>query len=104
MIFLETSVFTRRIQLCMDDSSYAEFQDFLVQNPEAGSVIPGSGGIRKIRWAGSGRGKRGGTRILYYLWTNDRILMIFAYLKNETENITPSQLRQLRRMVEENLK
>ena len=88
----------------MDDSSYAEFQDFLVQNPEAGSVIPGSGGIRKIRWAGSGRGKRGGTRILYYLWTNDRILMIFAYLKNETENITPSQLRQLRRMVEENLK
>ena len=88
----------------MDDSSYADLQGFLANNPEAGSVIPGSGGIRKIRWTGSGRGKRGGSRILYYLWTDERILMLFAYLKNELENLTPDQLRQLKAAVSENLK
>ena len=88
----------------MDDSSYADLQGFLANNPEAGSVIPGSGGIRKIRWTGSGRGKRGGSRILYYLWTEERILMLFAYLKNEIENLTPDQLRQLKAAVSENLK
>jgi mRNA-degrading endonuclease RelE of RelBE toxin-antitoxin system len=88
----------------MDDSSYADLQGFLANNPEAGSVIPGSGGIRKIRWTGSGRGKRGGSRILYYLWTDERILMLFAYLKNELENLTPDQLRQLKAAVLENLK
>ena len=87
----------------MDDSSYADLQGFLANNPEAGSVIPGSGGIRKIRWTGSGRGKRGGSRILYYLWTEERILMLFAYLKNEIENLTPDQLRQLKAAVSENL-
>jgi mRNA-degrading endonuclease RelE of RelBE toxin-antitoxin system len=88
----------------MDDSSYGDLQDFLVRNPEAGSVIPGSGGVRKIRWTESGRGKRGGSRILYYLWTDERILMLFAYLKNELENLTPDQLRQLKAAVLENLK
>lgn len=88
----------------MDDSSYADLQGFLANNPEAGSVIPGSGGIHKIRWTGSGRGKRGGSRILYYLWTDERILMLFAYLKNELENLTPDQLRQLKAVVSENLK
>ena len=88
----------------MDDVSYGELQDFLARNPEAGDLIPGAGGIRKIRWSGSGRGKRGGTRILYYLWNQDRILMIFAYLKNEVDNLTPSQLRQLKAVVVENLK
>ena len=104
VIFIETSIFTRRIQECMDDSSYADLQGFLANNPEAGSVIPGSGGIRKIRWTGSGRGKRGGSRILYYLWTEERILMLFAYLKNEMEDLSQPQLKQLRTVVEENLK
>ncbi len=88
----------------MDDSSYADLQGFLANNPEAGSVIPGSGGIRKIRWTGLGRGKRGGSRILYYLWTEERILMLFAYLKNEMEDLSQPQLKQLRTVVEENLK
>ena len=88
----------------MDDSSYAALQEFLARTPDAGDLIPGAGGIRKIRWTGSGRGKRGGTRILYYLWTPERILMLFAYLKNETDNLTPGQLKQLKSIVEENLK
>lgn len=88
----------------MDDSSYAGLQEFLAQDPEAGMVIPGSGGVRKIRWSGSGRGKRGGSRILYYIWTEDRILMLFAYLKNEMEKLSQSQLKQLKTLVEENLK
>ena len=74
----------------MDDGSYAGLQEFLTQDPEAGKVIPGSGGVRKIRWSGSGRGKRGGSRILYYIWTEDRILMLFAYLKNEMEDLSQS--------------
>ena len=64
----------------------------------------GSGGIRKIRCAASGRGKRGGARTLYYWDVPDKIYMIFFYLKNELEDITPAQLKAMRNLVEENLK
>lgn len=65
-VFFETSVFTRRVTELLSDYEYAELQRTLVANPNAGDVIPGSGGLRKIRWAAQGRGKRGGVRIIYY--------------------------------------
>ncbi len=73
------------------------------RHPDAGELVRGSGGIRKIRCAASGRGKRGGARTLYYWDVPDKIYMIFCYLKNELEDITPAQLKTLRKLVEENL-
>ena len=97
VVFVETPVFTRRIQQYMDDAEYAEMQAFLSDNPDAGNVIRGTGGMRKLRWAGSGRGKRGGLRVIYYWWVaKDRISLLLAYPKNEQDDLTADQLKQLK--------
>jgi len=62
--FVETKLFTRLVQEYLSDDGYAQLQQALIANPEAGSVIPGSGGVRKMRWSVAGRGKRGGLRII----------------------------------------
>jgi len=81
----------------MDDEEYAEMQVFLSHRPDAGNVIRGSGGIRKLRWAGSGRGKRGGLRVIYYWWVaRDRISLLLAYPKNEQDDLTAEQLKRLK--------
>ena len=100
MIFIETPIFTKRIQKAMDDDTYAALQQELVKHPDAGDVIQGSGGIRKVRWGGSGRGKRGGSRTLYFWNCAGRIYMLYVYLKNEREDITATQLKQLRQAIE----
>jgi len=66
MVIVETSIFTRRVMELLLDDEYRELQATLVDRPDAGPVIPGSGGLRKIRWSTSGHGKRGGSRIIYY--------------------------------------
>ena len=101
MIFVETSLFTQRIVQVMDDDAYAELQEHLATHPDAGPVIVGSGGVRKIRWRGSNRGKRGGSRLIYY-WDNGcQILMLYVYLKNERENLTPEQISMMREIAKE---
>lgn len=65
--FVETRLFARLIDEYLSDDEFAPLQLFLVVNPEAGDVIKGSGGVRKVRWSGSGRGKRGGIRVICYL-------------------------------------
>ena len=73
-------------------------QVHLAGHPDAGKVIPGSGGIRKIRWAGSGRGKRGGLRVIYYWWVAaDRISMLLVYPKNEQDTLSVDAVKQLRK-------
>lgn len=73
--------------------------------PESGEIIKGSGGIRKLRWSGSGRGKRGGIRVIYYYFTDDeQIYMLYAYPKNKSDDLTTDQLKQLKQLVEEQLK
>jgi hypothetical protein len=69
--------------------------------PEAGAVIPGSGGVRKMRWAGSGRGKRGGLRIIYY-WRKSasEIWMLTLYAKNEAESIPAHVLKAIKEEIE----
>ncbi len=85
----------------MDDDEYRELQSHLAQHPGVGNVIPGSGGMRKLRWAGSGRGKRGGLRLIYYWWVaKDRISMLFIYRKNEQDDLTPQQVKLLRQALE----
>jgi mRNA-degrading endonuclease RelE of RelBE toxin-antitoxin system len=65
--FIETKLFTQLVQEYLSDGEYAELQKALLVNPKAGSVIPGSGGVRKIRWRAQGRGKRGGYRVIYFV-------------------------------------
>ena len=97
VVFVETPIFAKRIQQCMDDDEYAALQSYLAAKPDAGSVIKGSGGIRKLRWAGSGRGKRGGLRVIYFWWVaRERISMLLVYPKNKMDDLTADQLKQLR--------
>jgi mRNA-degrading endonuclease RelE of RelBE toxin-antitoxin system len=82
MEFVETPTFTRLVLALMDDDMYARLQATLALRPDSGKVIPGGGGIRKLRWAGSGRGKRGGVRLIYY-WqsANERIWMLLVLIQ-----------------------
>ncbi len=66
MVIIETSIFTKKISSLLNDEEYRTLQNLLVETPNLGDIIQGSGGIRKIRWGISGRGKRGGGRIIYY--------------------------------------
>jgi hypothetical protein len=100
MVIIETSVFTKKITALLSDDEYRLLQNALVESPGSGDIIQGSGGIRKIRWKSNGRGKRGGTRIIYYWATNDdQLLMLYAYPKNEMENLTKDQLLILKKTV-----
>lgn len=99
--FIETKLFTRLLQEFLSDQEYAELQRVLIQNPETGSVIPGSGGVRKLRWRAQGRGKRGGYRIIYFVKaTSHTFWMLTMYPKNVTENIPAQILRQIRQEAE----
>ena len=101
MIIIETHIFTKRINRLMKEDVYRELQNELIESPDIGKVIQGSGGIRKIRWSGSGRGKRGGSRIIYYWAKNkDQIYMLFIYEKNELSDLTKDQLSTLKKIVE----
>lgn len=101
MEFIEAPLFTRRVHEYLTDDEYAALQWALALRPEAGAIIPGSGGIRKLRWAGKGRGKRGGLRVIYY-WRDrkNEIWLLTLYAKNEAENIPLHLLRELRKEIE----
>jgi hypothetical protein len=102
VVIIETSIFTRQVLSLLSDEEYRNPQMALVLHPNMGAVIAGSGGLRKTRWAVEGRGKRGGVRIIYY-WaiTQDKILLLYMYAKNEQDDLTPEQLKVLKRMIEE---
>jgi hypothetical protein len=100
--FVETPTFTRLIAKLMDDDEYATLQAAIARRPDWGAVIPGSGGIRKLRWAGSGRGKRGGLRVIYYWQTADeQVWLLLAYSKNEKDDLSRDEVRQLKLLVQE---
>jgi hypothetical protein len=102
MIFLETPVFTRQIKDLVDDEEYRLLQARLLANPDAGDLIPRSGGLRKIRVGVAGRGKRGGARVIYYWVTaKSQIYMLVAYAKNVQEDLTEDQLRVMRTLVKQ---
>jgi mRNA-degrading endonuclease RelE of RelBE toxin-antitoxin system len=102
--FIETSAFTRRIVQEMSDNEYRRLQEELLDRPTAGDLIRGSGGLRKLRWAGQSRGKRGGLRIVYYWHAGKEIyLMLYVYPKNEQGDLKAEQRRVLSRIVREEL-
>jgi len=102
MVIIETSVFTRQAQELLSDQEYGELQIALVSRPDIGAIIVGSGGLRKLRWAARGKGKRGGSRVIYY-WavSQDQLLMLLIYSKGEREDLTRGQLKTLKKIVEE---
>ncbi|HEX2190890.1 MAG TPA: type II toxin-antitoxin system RelE/ParE family toxin [Longimicrobiaceae bacterium] len=99
MQIVETPIFTRRIGKVMSEEEYRHLQVALRDNPELGTQVGGK--LRKVRWGSTGRGKRGGARVIYY-WAqaNGVVLMLFAFAKNEQEDLTPEQTRVLRALVE----
>lgn len=98
----ETPLFTNQLQLLLGDDEYGAFQRVLADNPHAGDVIPGMGGLRKIRVAAKGHGKSGGARVIYYhLVSASRIGLLFVYPKNEEVNLTPKQKSALKQIIEQ---
>jgi hypothetical protein len=84
----------------MDDAERAELVDYLAYNPTAGDVIPGSGGVRKMRWGLEGRGKRGGARVIFFFHDMDMPLyLLTAYAKNERANLDQSEINTMRKIV-----
>ena len=101
MVIVETSVFTKQVTKLMSDEEYRQLQLALVMRPDSGAIVRGSGGLRKLRWSARGRGKRGGSRIIYY-WAvqQEQLLLLLIYPKNVQDDLTPDQLKVLRQIVE----
>ncbi|HEY6894040.1 MAG TPA: type II toxin-antitoxin system RelE/ParE family toxin [Rhodanobacteraceae bacterium] len=96
MIFVETPIFTAQIKALVSDEEYATLQRELAADPEAGDVIVGTGGLRKIRMAAKGKGKRGGARVIYfYFMADDRIAMLLAYCKGVKDDLSAKEKRIL---------
>ena len=99
MVFIETPIFTDDVSELLSDEEYAALQEPLVDQPNAGPVIAGTGGLRKIRWAVAGRGKRGGTRVIYYhVVAQAQIRMILIYRKGIKDDLSPREKAVLRKI------
>lgn len=100
--FVEHPLFTKRIRELLSDDEYGEFQSGLAANPKAGDVIPGLGGLRKIRMALPGHGKRGGARALYLFFvTAETVFLVYVFTKGDLSDIPPDKKRAMRALVNE---
>lgn len=99
--FIETRLFTRLVQQYLTDTEYRALQKHLMADPTAGHVIANTGGVRKLRWSGRGRGKRGGYRVIYWVRTEQSVIwMLTIYPKSVRESIPAAVLRRIREEVE----
>jgi hypothetical protein len=97
LTFIETKLFTRLVHNYFTDDEYAALQNSIVANPEAGDVIRGSGGVRKLRWGLAGSGKRGGVRVIYYVRLQQgQVWMLTLYAKNEADSIPGAVLKKIK--------
>jgi mRNA-degrading endonuclease RelE of RelBE toxin-antitoxin system len=100
--FIETKLFTRLVGEYLTDDEYRQLQMLLVEHPEAGPIIRGSGGVRKLRWGAPGRGKRGGYRVIYYVKPGREVIwMLTIYPKSVAASIPAGVLREIRKEVED---
>lgn len=94
IVLVEVEPFTARARELWTEAELETFKDFIARNPLAGSLIPGTGGVRKVRWAASGRGKRGGARVIYYFHGSEMpLFLLTAYAKNVADDLTAQQKR-----------
>ncbi len=95
--FIESAVFERMRAVYLDDDEYAELQQFMIGNPGAGRVVPGSRGVRKLRWKRKGMGKRGGVRVIYFVrYQPNEFWMLTLYAKAKQEDVPGHILKQLK--------
>ena len=96
MVFIETSLFTKLLPKYLSDDEYKAFQWHMLNNPAIGDIVPGSGGVRKVRWSQTGKGKRAGIRIIYY-WKKsaDEIWLLTLYSKSEKSTISANILKKI---------
>ncbi len=99
--FIEAPFFTKALDRYLDDDEYGELQSHLIKHPESGNVVPGSGGVRKLRWTAEGRGKRGGLRVVYFLrLAHGQIWMLTIYGKNVSENVPAHVLKSMKEVID----
>jgi mRNA-degrading endonuclease RelE of RelBE toxin-antitoxin system len=96
MLFVETSVFSALRDDWLSDEEYRRLQSYLIEYPDAGDLIRGSGGIRKVRWAAKGKGKSGGVRVIYY-WAKapSHVYLLTLYGKSEQADIDRATLKRI---------
>lgn len=99
-VFIESRLFTRIVGDYLDDDSYAALQQRLIDHPTAGPVVRDSGGVRKIRWAATGKGKSGGVRVIYYIDGEGCFWMLTIYRKGEVDAIPGRLLRKIKEAVQ----
>jgi len=100
--FIETRLFTRLVTQYLSDDDYSQLQRLLSRNPDAGTVIPGSGGVRKLRWPTRGRGKRGGYRVIYFVRRARGVIWLLTiYPKNVADSIPTHVLKRIREEIED---
>lgn len=99
--FIESSLFTKMVYDYLSEEDYTAFQQFLLEQPDVGDLIKGSGGVRKVRWARAGSGKSGGVRVCYYTRNAaGQILLLVIYAKSVRASISGAVLKQLKEMLE----
>lgn len=96
MSFIEAPIFSKLVYDYLSEDEYAALQLTLAARPETGKVIPETGGLRKVRWSAKGKGKRGGTRIIYFYQKENQIWLITIYTKNEVESIPVKTLNAIK--------
>ncbi len=100
MTVVETERFPKDVRPLLSDAERAELVAFIAASPEAGEVIPETGGVRKVRWALAGKGKRGGARVIYYHHSERLpVFLLAAYAKNEKANLSRAERNALKRLV-----
>lgn len=102
MVFIETSLFTKYRSSYLNDEDYRSLQDYLIEQSEAGALIQGTGGLRKLRWNMGAKGKRGGIRIIYYFeLKKSHIYLMTLYSKNEMTDLSAKEKKLLKQLLEE---
>jgi mRNA-degrading endonuclease RelE of RelBE toxin-antitoxin system len=101
VIFCESPFFTKALQQILREEEYFELQDHLIDMPDSGDVIPGSKGLRKIRVSSGGKGKRGGSRVIYYWYVDpEKIQFCRIYEKTSQANLSKAEIRQIQTELE----
>jgi hypothetical protein len=102
MVFVELTPFMAFREHYWTDDDFREMQNFLLVTPDAGDLIRGGAGLRKLRWSAQGRRKRGGARVIYYWYVpGDRVYLIYGYVKSRSDDLTAQQLKVLRELMKD---